>query len=98
MAEYATNEYLFPGVSLYEKGVGCIYSQRRGRGLEKISWDSAPEPLRFSRYFLAPLTRNYGPLSLLKVCHLSEKATILYSHYLVWFLAIEDIEYNNFQQ
>ena len=35
---------LFILISVYEGGVGHVYSQSRGRGQRKIFWGSAPDP------------------------------------------------------
>ena len=58
MVEYATNEYLFLGVSSYGKGVGRIYSQSRGRGQEIFSGGFAPRPPESFSLVLAPPIEN----------------------------------------
>ena len=64
VVEYATNEDLFLGVSSYEKGVGRIYSQSRGRGRENFSGGFAPRPPQSFPLLSSPLNPKYAPRSL----------------------------------
>ena len=55
---YAYDNCLSKASLPMERGVGRIYSQRRGRGHKKIFWGFAPRPLQVLYYFLAPPPPN----------------------------------------
>ena len=61
---YADDNCCFKASLPVEKGVGCIYSQSRGRGHKEFFWGLRPQTPKILHYFLAP-NPKCAPRSLL---------------------------------